>query len=123
MTQKLPQLAMLPWYPRDFASATALWPLVARGVYRELIDLQWNLSSVENPGILPEDPDALRMAIRATLTEWKIAWPLVEPKFPPVPGGRQNARLEQHRQDAARKHLKRQQGAKLTNARRWGTAE
>ncbi len=114
-----PQFSRLPWYPRDFASSTMLWPLVARGAYRELLDLQWNLSSVTRPGVLPDDPEGLRVAIRATALEWKIAWPCVEPKFPLVPGGRQNGRLEEHRQEAVRRYLARQKGANLTNARRW----
>jgi uncharacterized protein YdaU (DUF1376 family) len=120
MNTGVPQFAMMPWFPRDFASATVLWPLVARGAYRELLDLQWNLSSVSQAGILPDDPEALRSAIRASLTEWKIAWPLIEPKFPLVDGGRLNARLEQHRQEAVRKYLARQKGANMTNRKRFG---
>ncbi len=121
MTTAVPHFAMLPWFPRDFASATLLWPLIARGAYRELLDLQWNLSSVSQPGILPDDPDALRIAIRATPSEWKVAWPLINPKFPQVEGGRQNLRLEHHRQEAARRYLARQKGARITNERRWST--
>jgi hypothetical protein len=117
---EVPHFAMLPWFPRDFASSTALWPLVARGVFRELIDLQWNLSSLTQPGTLPDDPGALKLAIRATEAEWKIAWPLVEPKFPLVEGGRRNARLELHRQEAVRRYLARKKGATSTNAKRWG---
>jgi uncharacterized protein YdaU (DUF1376 family) len=115
----VPHFAMMPWYPRDFASATVLWPFVARGAYRELLDLQWNLSSVTQAGVLPDDQEALRTAIRATVPQWRIAWQYIEPKFPKVPGGRRNERLEQHRQEAVRKYLSRQKGANLTNSRRW----
>ncbi len=114
-----PQFSRLPWYPRDFASSTALWPLVARGVYRELLDLQWNLSSLAAPGTLPDDPEALRVAIRATPSEWKAAWPYVEPKFPLCAAGRRNARLEHHRQEAVQRYLARKNGADKTNAKRW----
>jgi uncharacterized protein YdaU (DUF1376 family) len=117
----VPHFAMLPWFPRDFASATLLWPLVARGAFRELLDLQWNLSSVTEPGILPDDEEGLRVAIRATAHEWKVAWPLLEPKFPLIAGGRQNRRLDQHRQEAVRKFLARQRGATATNTKRWGS--
>ncbi|HJS88583.1 MAG TPA: hypothetical protein VJ738_01300 [Steroidobacteraceae bacterium] len=120
MNDPIPHFAMMPWFPRDFASSTLLWPLIARGAYRELLDLQWNLSSVTQAGLLPDDPEALRNAIRATPAEWKVAWPFVEPKFPVITGGRQNARLEQHRQRAVRDYLARQRGAKATNAKRWG---
>jgi uncharacterized protein YdaU (DUF1376 family) len=99
MNNTLPPFARMPWYPRDFASSTLLWPLIARGAYRELLDLQWNLSGLTQAGVLPDDPEALRAAIRATIAEWKVAWPLIEPKFPQVAGGRQNARLEKHRQE------------------------
>jgi hypothetical protein len=123
MTESTPQFAMLPWYPRDFASATTLWPLIAKGAFRELLDLQWNLSSVTSAGVLPEQPELLRAAIRASAAEWKIAWPLIEPKFPKLSdGGRQNARLELHRQEAVRKYLARQKGANATNSKRWGSA-
>ncbi len=115
----VPSFSMMPWFPRDFASTTQLWPLVARGAYRELLDLQWNLSSITQPGLLPDDEEALRFAIRATPREWAIAWPYVEPKFPRVPGGRQNARLEQHREQAVAKYLRYRKGAELTNKRRW----
>jgi uncharacterized protein YdaU (DUF1376 family) len=114
---EVPHFAMLPWFPRDFQSATLLWPLIARGAFRELLDLQWNLSSVTQPGILPDDPEALRVAIRASPAEWKIAWPLVEPKFPLVEGRRQNRRLELHRQEAVKKYLARKKGAAITNAK------
>jgi hypothetical protein len=33
--ERAPQMPRMPWYPRDFGSATRGWPLVARGAYRE----------------------------------------------------------------------------------------
>jgi uncharacterized protein YdaU (DUF1376 family) len=118
----VPHFAMLPWFPRDFASSTLLWPLSARGAFRELLDLQWNLSSTTQPGTLPDDPEALRAAIRASKAEWRIAWPLIEPKFPLIDGGRRNARLEQHRQEAVRKYLSSKKGAAMTNSKRYGAS-
>jgi uncharacterized protein YdaU (DUF1376 family) len=109
-----PQFAMMPWYPRDFDSATKLWPLLARGAYRELLDMQWDVGGV-SPGVLPEDDEQLRELIRATAAEWKKIWPYIEPKFPRVLGGRQNAKLEEHRQVAVRNYLGRQKGAQATN--------
>ena len=109
-----PQFARMPWYPRDFASSTQFWPLSARAIYRELLDAQWNAGSLE-PGILPDDEDQLRQCARATPAEWKAGWPHVEPKFPKVQGGRQNPRLEQHRQDAVKEYLSRRRGATETN--------
>lgn len=110
-----PQFAKLPWFPRDFSSATRLWPLVARGAYRELLDLQWDVGGIE-VGTLPEDAQQLRELVRASAAEWKVAWPYLEPKFPKVQGGgRRNARLEEHRIAAVREYESRRRGARTTN--------
>ena len=74
-------LPMLPWYPASFMSSTRGWSVTARGIYRELLDCQW-----EQYG-LPEDPAELRKLIGATAAEWK-EWPVVESKFPISPDGR-----------------------------------
>lgn len=114
-----PRLQWLKWYPRDFASSTRLWPLIARGAFRELIDAQWDIGGA-NTGTLPDDEEQLRLLVRATAPEWRVAWPYVEPKFPRVDGGRRNARLEQHRQLALREYAAFRKGARMTNAKRWG---
>jgi len=110
---KNPQFAKMPWYPRDFASATRGWPLVARGVYRELLDGQWDLD-----GLLPDNEEVLRAMAGATPAEWKIAWPYVGPKFPIVPGGRRNARLEEHRELLLRNYRSRAASIEKVNSRR-----
>jgi uncharacterized protein YdaU (DUF1376 family) len=116
-----PQFARMPWYPRDFASSTRGWPLVARAVYRELLDAQWDAGGASSAGTLPEDDEALRLLAGATPAEWKAAWPrYVEMKFPRVDSGRRNARLESHRQAAVAEFLARQKGAEITNRKRWG---
>jgi uncharacterized protein YdaU (DUF1376 family) len=116
-----PAFHRMPWYPRDFASSTRTFPLVARGAYRELLDAQWDIGGM-NSGFLPADPEELRELVRATPDEWKIAWRFLERQFPRVEGqmGRQNGKLEQHRQAAVREYLKRKAGADATNAARWG---
>jgi uncharacterized protein YdaU (DUF1376 family) len=112
------QFAKMPWYPRDFASSTRGWPVTARGIYRELLDVQWDMGS------LPENPRELQMIAGATSLEWKRAWPLLEPKFPVGEGGRRrNARLESHRLKALNTTEQRRAGAAKTNAGRgisWG---
>lgn len=68
MTNKsmsLPPFHRMPWYPRDFASATRTWPLVARGAFRELLDAQWDMGGSQ-AGLLPADPEELRELARAT---------------------------------------------------------
>ncbi len=110
----VPQMPRMPWYPRDFASATRGWPLVARGAYRELLDCQWDMAS------LPENPQDLRAIAAASPKEWTAAWPFIESKFPiGIDGRRRNPRLEAHRVEAVRLHRQRQAGAAATNASRW----
>lgn len=119
MIDKIPNFYRMPWIPRDFASSTRTWPLVARAVYRELLDAQWDIGGV-NIGTLPDDADELRLLARATPTEWRIAWKYIEPKFPPVEGGRRNAKLEEHRAYSNKQRAARAKGAAKTNAMRWG---
>ena len=114
-----PQFPWLKWYPRDFASSTRGWPIPARGVYRELLDAQWDAGGVD-VGTLPDDEEHLREIARATPAEWKVAWRFVASKFPQVEGGRRNGRLEEHRQESIAEYLGRSKGAALTNAKRWG---
>lgn len=109
---RAPQMAKMPWYPRDFASATRGWPLVTRGVYRELLDAQWD------QGSLPDDPLELRMIVAATPKEWNSSWPRIESKFPLFADGRRrNPRLEAHRVKAALLIEKQRLGAAATNAK------
>ena len=110
-----PQMARLPWYPRDFASSTRGWPLVARGIYRELLDASWDM------GGLPDDPEILRGIAAATRDEWAVGWALVSPKWTRGDDGLlRNSRLEEHRAKALDLHTKRRAGAEKTNAKRYG---
>ena len=112
---RAPQMAKMPWYPRDFASATRGWPLGARGAYRELLDAQWDMSSL--PGELGE----LRAIAAATPAEWRIAWPFLAPKFPTGEDGRRrNPRLELHRRKALEQFNKQSAAGRAGNRGRWG---
>jgi uncharacterized protein YdaU (DUF1376 family) len=84
-------LAMMPWFPGDFMKSTRGWSVTAKGVYRELLDAQWDM------GELPADPEELRQAIGATLTEWEVGWKKCESKFPVRRNSRRNWTLEGHR--------------------------
>jgi uncharacterized protein YdaU (DUF1376 family) len=109
------RLAMLPWFPGDFMKSTRGWPLTARGVYRELLDAQWDM------GRLPMAPEELRIMIGATEEEWAIAWPYVEAKFPGSKGRcRANVRLEIHRSKSQLLTAGKKKGAQITNLKRWG---
>jgi uncharacterized protein YdaU (DUF1376 family) len=109
-------LPFLPWYPARFLSSTRGWPVTAKGVFRELLDTQWEV------GGLPVDPAALRRLISATAAEWKHWGGLIEPKFPvDADGLRRNPRLEEHRAASIEKRGRNRAGAAKTNAKRWGT--
>ena len=106
---------MMPWYPGDFMRSTRGWSVSAKGVYRELLDAQWDM------GGLPVDPAELAELIRATPAEWKAGWSKCESKFPISEDGlRRNARLETHRSKAADLTERRRKGADKTNAQRHG---
>jgi uncharacterized protein YdaU (DUF1376 family) len=108
-------LAMMPWFPGDFMKSTRGWSVTAKGVYRELLDAQWDM------GGLPADPDELRGLIGATESEWSIGWNRCELKFPQGADGlRRNLRLEVHRAESEkRREEARQHGLAGANGR-WG---
>ena len=73
----------LPWYkwcPRDFTAETRGWPAVACAIYRELLDIAWDLGSEQ----LPAAEKELRLLISRdwSAKDWSIAWARCEPKFP-----------------------------------------
>jgi uncharacterized protein YdaU (DUF1376 family) len=114
-SEHVPQMAKMPWYPRDFASATRAWPLAARAIYRELLDAQWDMGS------LPDDATDLRALALATPAEWRIGWRYVEPKFPIGADGRlRNPRLEMHRRKAIEQFKSQSAGGRAGNLTRWG---
>jgi uncharacterized protein YdaU (DUF1376 family) len=107
------RLAWYPFYTGDWLSETRGWSLVARAVYHELLNAQWDL------GTLPRDPARLRALVAATSREWNTAWPFVAEKFPRVPGGRQNVRLEAYRQDALALRDRRRAASQRAHSARW----
>jgi uncharacterized protein YdaU (DUF1376 family) len=108
------RLVYLPWFPRDFYASTRGWPLIARGIYRELLDLQFEQKSIDF------SPENLRKAIGASRKEWQIAWPLIEPKFPQgADGRRRNRRLDQHLTTSLEKAEKSKARATTAARARW----
>jgi uncharacterized protein YdaU (DUF1376 family) len=92
------KLPMLPWFPRDFMSSTRGWKLAERGLYRELLDAQWEL------GALPANLNDLADITGARRREFASAWVRVKAKFVSNGnGGLINLKLEEHRQDALRR--------------------
>jgi uncharacterized protein YdaU (DUF1376 family) len=110
-------LPFLPWFPARFLSSTRGWSVTAKGLYRELIDAQWEI------GGLPANAAELQRLIGATNVEWKH-WPtLVEPKFPiDADGLRRNQATERHRAKSLGIRERNRAGAEKTNKTRWGSA-
>lgn len=87
------KLPYLPWFPRDFMSATRGWTLAERGLYRELLDVQWEA------GAIPTKLDEIFEVVGARRREFTSAWKKVQRKFvDDGAGGLINRRLEQHRE-------------------------
>lgn len=70
-TDKL--LAEWFWTDRWVGSSAFLLPMEARGVYREMLTQAWRRGAK-----LPNDHEAIRRAIGATVPEWRRTWPLVK---------------------------------------------
>jgi uncharacterized protein YdaU (DUF1376 family) len=109
-----PRLAWYPWFTGDWLAQTRGWCVTARGVARELLDVQWDR------GCLPADPEELRTLISASRREWEIAWPVIESLFPAGPAGRQNRALEEEREKAMALVAARKRAAAAGHAARWG---
>lgn len=61
------------WTDRWIGSSAFLLPMEARGVYREMLTQAWRRGAR-----LPNDHEAIRRAIGATVPEWRRSWPLVK---------------------------------------------
>jgi uncharacterized protein YdaU (DUF1376 family) len=70
------------WTDRWMGSSAFLLPLEARGLYREMLTQAWRRGAQ-----LPNDHEAIRRAIGATVGEWRRAWPAVQ-RFWRVSGDR-----------------------------------
>lgn len=113
------------WYVKDFRSslATRRMSFAERGVYREMLDEQWERR------VLPDSPEEVADLIAMTdaqHAEVLAAWDVVRRKFVVVSGGIQNLRLEQCRREyKALKREKSAAGRASVEARRqaYGTAQ
>jgi uncharacterized protein YdaU (DUF1376 family) len=91
------ELPMMPWFPKDFAAATAAWSFAEASLYRCLLDAQWLT------GPLPTDPVRLARIAKCDQPTFDEAWPAVRTKFSDVSGCLVNERLEEHRAEAMRR--------------------
>lgn len=104
MSDSLPRM---PWYPRDFWSATQHWPFEARCVYRELLDLQWDI------GYIPNDPKTIRKTRAIPLKFWRVFERFGLEKFSERDGVLVNEKLEEHRNKALMELEKRRSAGSL----------
>jgi uncharacterized protein YdaU (DUF1376 family) len=91
-------LAMMPWFPRDWLTATRLMSLAERGAYSDLLFYQWEL------GKLPTKREALLRLLGCSEAEFNEVWITIGPKFVVNGQSMHNEKLEEHR--AKSKQLK-----------------
>jgi uncharacterized protein YdaU (DUF1376 family) len=97
-------LGWYPWYPRDFNTSIAVrsMSLTARGIYRELLDIQWESERLPNA-------KRLLSVLQATDKQWEEFAPFLDELFP----NGQNIRLKEMRDLAIAKSRKaRESGSK-----------
>jgi uncharacterized protein YdaU (DUF1376 family) len=109
------RLGWYAWFPADILAETASWPEPARLAFRELLDHQWC------SGLLPADPEALRVLVRMNRDRWRGAWSIIERHFPLGGGGRRNAELEANRAKARELVAVRSRAGQAGNRARWGS--
>jgi len=103
---------MMPWWPKDYISATRAKRLAERGAYCDLLFFQWEL------GVLPKDPSMLARLLGVGQEEFDDVWPAIQDKFVETEGGLVNLVLEKHREKAIHKRDGFRRGAAKTNAAR-----
>jgi uncharacterized protein YdaU (DUF1376 family) len=82
---------MLPFFVRDYITATRHMTLAERGAYTDLLFFQW-----EN-GRIPKETDRIARLIGSSIEEFSGLWPQIRDKFADSDGGLTNMRLEDHR--------------------------
>lgn len=100
MSRGMP-LAMMPFWVRDYITATRQFTLAERGAYTDLLFFQWE------QGVLPNDPDRLSRLLGVSREEFDEVWKTLSIKFLPTREGLSNVKLEQHRAKAVQLSQKR----------------
>jgi uncharacterized protein YdaU (DUF1376 family) len=101
------------WYVKDWRSSrkVQLMSFKERGMYREMLDEQWEAVTV------PNDPAALAALLGGTVAEWTRCLVTIRPCFTVLPDGRlQNQRLERERAKQRKRSVKAALGAAASNA-------
>lgn len=103
----------LPWFVGDFMASTATWTGPERGLYIQLLGIQWSAGS------LPSDLMRLARAVNYTIEEFQALWPIMASKFGNGDGKLTNSRLEKIRTYNSRLQEARKSKAKAAAAARW----
>ena len=109
----LAQNHFLPLFVGDFLASTATWSGPERGLYVQLLMLQWCTKA------LPSDPDRLARVAHYSAEEFRQLWPVMADKFEVAGSTMANIRLEQHRERSAEIQSARSQAGKHGAAARW----
>jgi uncharacterized protein YdaU (DUF1376 family) len=103
--------SFIPFFGRDFLTATMGWTAEERGHYIVLLITQWEQGSI------PASPERVELMSPGV----SRCWQTIEPKFPMGPDGlRRNARLEEHRARAMGLRRARSEAGAKGNRTRWG---
>lgn len=105
-------LPMMPFWVKDWVSATLHWPAAERGAYISLLAFQWTNR------VLPAHEEQLARITGLELADFRKVWQTLGPKFDSDERGLFNKRLEQVRKEALRLRDARALGATLANQKR-----
>jgi hypothetical protein len=104
----------IPFFGRDFLTATMGWSAEERGHYIVLLITQWEQGSI------PASPERLPLISPGV----DGCWATLEPKFPiDADGLRRNPRLEAHRARATQLKQARSAAGAKGNETRWGSRD
>lgn len=105
-------LPMMPFFVKDWMTATLHWPAAERGAYISLLAFQW----VNR--VLPADEGQLARITGLAQTEFVNVWQTLGSKFESDEHGLFNERLEEIRAEALKLRDARAHGASLANQKR-----
>jgi uncharacterized protein YdaU (DUF1376 family) len=107
-------LPMMPFYVRDWIAGTRELTPAERGVYIDLLCLEW-----DSGGPLNKDLGRLAGMVSVSKKQFRALWRKVKNKFELLPAGYINARLEEERQAAIARRQKTSEKASNAALKRW----
>lgn len=114
MNSRKKTLQMMPFYPRDYIAGTRGMTPAERGVYFDLLCLEWDAG-----GPLPKELTRLAAMVGVSNKRFRSLWRSIKNKFEHVPTGIINARLEDERNKALKRYAKTSEKASNAAVARW----